>query len=234
MKKVLLGLAVLYVGFANAQSEVYSGSSYGFQVEYVDFQRGQFNTYLDSKSLPKGSLPQFMYGFNLNGKYKQHIMGVDYSSNNTVDAQQTFRVKNSLFTVAINYGYSVLKNDKWDLYPYLGYRLLNYGYQFEGFLQESNNFEGYLTQNKAYVNLENRMHGADVGIGFSYNGSLAYNVKVGTQLPYVSRRWKEVSTEDKLEGGPHVKSLIYVKVSLGFGDYKSKSGNSLPAIDKSE
>lgn len=228
MKKLLLGLGLLSSLFVNAQSENYKGISYGFQMEYVDFQRGQFNTYLNSKSLEKGSLPEVLFGFNLNGKYGQHVYGIDYSINSKEEEQTNYRVKNTLSTVAFSYGYSLIKKDAWDLYPYIGYRLLNYNYTYEGFDQAATDFESYLTQNKAYVSLDNRMHGADLGIGFQFNSSFTYSLKIGTQLPYVSRRWVELTTEDKLKGGPHVKSLFYIKASVGFGEYKSKSKRSTP------
>ncbi|SFT36944.1 hypothetical protein SAMN05216474_0156 [Lishizhenia tianjinensis] len=232
MKKLVLGLSLFSALFSYGQSENFVGSSFGFQVEYADFQRGQFNTYLDSKSLPLGNTPDVMYGFDISIKGRQHIVSFDFSTNTNTSEQSNYRVTNSLSSVAFSYGYSLIKKDGWDIYPYIGYRLLTYAYKYEGYDQLATDFESYLTQNTAYVSLENRMHGANVGIGFNINGSVAYSIKVGTQLPYISRRWIDVSTDDKLNGGPDVKSLFYIKTSISFGDYENRSRSFNPDESK--
>lgn len=232
MKKFLLAIGLFSALSTQAQNnDRVTGSIFAFQVEYVDFQRGQLLTYLDSKGLAQGNMPDALLGFNLNSKFGQSMIGIDYSTRKNEQTESMYRVTNKLTTFAINYGYSVIKHDNIDLYPFAGFRLMNYAYRYQGYTGLTADFEGYLTQNQAFVEMENRMYGLDLGIGFSYTGTLSFTLKGGTQLPFVAKNWRDTYTEDKINNGPDLKSMFYVKASIGFGEVSKDSKVYRPSGD---
>ena len=216
IKKVLFA-SLFFSGFSFGQMGESFGGSFGFNVEAVNFERGQLNTYLDANNLEKGDLPEIGVGLVWNFVVDPLLITLDYSSSGTEENYTTSVVKNGFETFGVSIGYSLLEDHKYLLYPYVGFRSLTYSYTSRSFVSESTDFNQSLTQYNAFTAIQNRMYSADFGIGFTSLTSLGFSLKIGSNLPVVQSRWFNSLNDDKLNNGPDLKSLFYIKTAITFG-----------------
>lgn len=217
MIKKIVFVSLLFSSLSFGQMGKSFGSSFGFNIEAVNIERGQLNSYLDANNLHKGDLPEIGVGLAWNFVVDPLLIGMDYSVSSTNVDYTTSVVKNGFETMGLSIGYSVLNSHRYLLYPYLGFRSLTYSYSSRSFSAESSDFNQSLTQYNAFTSIQNRMYSAEFGIGFTTLTKIGFSVKVGSNLPVVQNSWFNSLNDDKLSNGPDLKSLFYIKTAITIG-----------------
>lgn len=198
-----------------AEKDMSFGFFYFLSLEVPIIDASPLNQALTALQMPQADPPDVCPGFGMMYFFNRAIVTFSYNSSTAKLEEDTMIVKTRYRTFAFNLGYDVLKTVHFSLYPYVGFKSSSFNYLYKQNVVPGS-FSGYFNTNLDHKEINNTNWSLDLGLGFSFQKILLFNLRGGYMLPLGKVEWTD-KNNNTLAGAPNINYRGYVSIIIGLG-----------------
>ncbi len=206
-----------------------SNKAYGFHfylpIEFPVIDNAGFREGLRNASLPDPRHPYASIGLGLQWYANRSIVAISYGMGGRKKEEDAFYSKMDYSSFSFSYGYDLTKHHFFSIYPYLGFKGNNLGYEYREKPPKNVSFDDYLQTDLKYKHLYNSRAHLDLGFGVSYQTIALVNARFGYLVPIEKSRWY-THEEVEVRNAPGTNYRFYFSLNLGLGAIYSERGIS--------
>lgn len=229
VKWIILGIVLFNQSFLTlAQNNAYRlpdklykentvGYYWSFTTEYDFNYNYNLSTVLQNVDYPSfGEQPE-LYGISLMGITNRFVYDVGAGINYRKKRIENAYAKQNMNSFHLHFGFDLLKNPMWSIFPYVGARVNLMKYTYRESRKEPYSLEEYVEEGPENFTLKYSKIYLDCGIGFSNQKIHRVEVRAGYNVPISKNKWWDAGRQNEIQGiSPYVTGW-YVRVSVGIG-----------------
>lgn len=233
MKSNQLVILILYIIFSNKLCANVLDTSYknsddideGFFISFLThlpfIDNKQFNERLAINNEPKMRINSIFWGLSMSNYFDRVIIdyGVSYSIHNF--SQFNYNVRDRLSSFYMSLGVDLIENEKFSMYPSLGWRYSSISHSFSELMDISsiNDFTDNDFENKNYHQHRNFL---DLSFTISRQKILRVNFTAGYLFPILPEKWSLNDQNSVPLSTNYFKQNFYFSLGIGLGSFKKE------------
>jgi hypothetical protein len=193
-----------------------------FEFPHIDYSG--LNEALTKAGYPAAKRASIIVGLGAQWHVNRGILSISYNQTSRSPKMDSADVTTRYRSFAFSFGYDLIDNVLYSLYPYIGLKLSSTNYLFNSKVPDSiyTTFGQYLQTKLDHKQINNQVPHLDLGLGFSYNSFWMVNARAGYLVALDDAHWQMNGGKIRLEESPGVRYQYYISASLGLGTIYSE------------
>ncbi len=193
------------------------GYYWSFTTEYNFNYNYNLSTSIDEVGYPSFGDQPMLYGMSLMGITNQVIYDVGVGINYRRKKNDEGMAKQNMNSFHLHFGYDVINNPKWSLFPYVGARVNMLKYTYRESRSEAYDLAEYVSNGPEHFTLKYSKIYLDCGIGFSNQKTHRVEIRAGYNVPLSKNRWWDANRQNEIQGISSYLTGWYLRLSVGIG-----------------
>lgn len=186
-------------------------------IDFPSIDNSTINNELNLQGFPSVDYSKANYGIGLQVYVNRWLINFAFNKKTRKTNNDFYALEVEYRSTTLNVGYDVIKTYWISLYPYAGFKGSGLNYLYRSNVENPATFQSYFQTTLEYKEITNSRMNFDLGLGFSVNSFLLFNVRGGYLLPLEKSRWKINNNKDEIENSPTLKYNYYINITLGIG-----------------